>query len=209
MAMAKTMFPFVFSVAVTLLVLLQSAMHGQATSPEPGTVKITGFSFNGNGCPTGSAEGAISDDGEAITLMFSKYTATSDEGMDGQRRTCTVTVNLSYPPGFIFHLGRVTMRGYAKLDDGVIATAQTSYHISGVKGTARAKHVMKGKFDDNFEFTDNFEMLVYSECNTVRDLHLLSEVRLSNVKPPKSGLVTMDSQDLQLIQRFALVWDSC
>ncbi|GBG68172.1 hypothetical protein CBR_g2724 [Chara braunii] len=195
--------------ALLLLALMQFAIHGHAASPPPGTVKIEGFSYNGDGCPPGSAEGSVSDDARALTVMFSKYTATTDAGNSGLRRACTVTAVLSYPQGFRFHLVDVTLRGYAKLDAGVTGTIQTSYYISGVKGTARARRVIPGAFDDNFEYTDSFAAAVYSECNSVRNLQLVSEVRVSPAKPPKSGLLTIDSQDLRLTEVFAITWESC
>ncbi|GBG81876.1 hypothetical protein CBR_g34060 [Chara braunii] len=205
--MVQRRFPPVSSVAtmaaLLLLAFLMSAIHVQAASPEAGTVKILGFKYEGDACPPGSAEGAVSDDGQAITMMFSKYTASTDAGVDRLRKSCTVTVNLSYPPGFRFHLGTVTMRGYAKLDAGVIATAQTSYYISGIPGTARAKRVITGAFDDDFEFTDKFNVLLYSECNVIRDLNLISEVRLV------AGLITGRDDDLKLTQELAIVWESC
>ncbi|GBG66764.1 hypothetical protein CBR_g68750 [Chara braunii] len=195
--------------ALLLLALMQSAIHGHAPSPDPGTVKIETFSYAGDGCPPCSAEGAVSDDGPALTVMFSQYTASTDAGSSGLRKACMVTAVLSYPLGFRFHLVDVTMRGYAKMDAGVTGTIQTSYHISGVSGTTRAKRVITGAFDDNFEFTDSFAAAVYSECNTVRNLNLVSEVRVNPGNPPASGLLTMDSQDLRLTQVFALAWESC
>ncbi|GBG81867.1 hypothetical protein CBR_g34051 [Chara braunii] len=211
--MAQRGFPPVPSVAtmaaLLLLAFLTLAIHGQAASPDVGTIKILGFTYAGDGCPPGSAEGAVSDDGQAITVMFSKYTASTDAGLDGLRKKCAVTVNLSYPPGFRFHLGTVTMRGYAKLDAGTSGTAQTSYYISGTTGTAKANRVIAGSFDDNYEFTDQFGVLVYSECNVVRDLNLVSEVRLKPGNPAKSAQMTVDSQDLKLTQEFAIIWESC
>ncbi|GBG81878.1 hypothetical protein CBR_g34062 [Chara braunii] len=177
---------------------------------EAGTVKISGFKYKGDGCPQGSAEGAVSDDGEVITVMFSNYTASTDaDGFCHRCPRCTVAVELSYPPGFRFHLGTVTMRGYARLDEGVSGTAKTSYYISGLPGTALAKRVITGPFDDNFEFTDQFGAVVYSKWNVVGDLNLKSDVLLKAGKPGKSGLVTVDSQDLRLTQEFAIIWESC
>ncbi|GBG68043.1 hypothetical protein CBR_g1164 [Chara braunii] len=206
--MAQRGFPPVPSVATVpallLLAFLTSAIHVQAASPEPGTVKLLGFTYAGDGCPPGSAQGAVSDDGEAITMMISQYTASPDPPLHAVRKSCAVTVKLSYPPGFRFHLGTVTIRGYAKLDAGMTAIAATSYYISGTPGTARASRVIAGPFDAEFEFTDRFNVLLYSECNVVRDLNLRSEVRLA------AGLVTGgDEDDPKLTQEFAIIWESC
>ncbi|GBG81881.1 hypothetical protein CBR_g34065 [Chara braunii] len=211
--MAQRGFPPVISVAtmaaLLLLAFLTSAMHGQAASPEAGTVKISGFKYNGDGCPLRSAEGAVSDDGEVITVMFSNYTASTAAAWDGMRRRCTVTIILSYPPGFIFGLGMVTMRGYAKLDAGVTGSAQTSHNIPLAPGAARSKRVITGPFDGNFEFTDEFSVVAYSVCNVVRNLNFNFEVRLNPGNPPKSGLMTIGSEGLKLTQEFSISWASC
>ncbi|GBG66744.1 hypothetical protein CBR_g68729 [Chara braunii] len=195
-----------------LVTMLQLAVHGQAEAPPANTVSIEGFSYNGDGCPSGSAEGSISSDGQALTVMFSKYTATTEGRIQKQmRKSCVVTVKLNYPPGFVFTLGTVTMRGYGKLDAGIKGTIKTSYYISGLPGTASATHNFNGPFDDNYEVADEFIAAVESTCNVVRNLQLNSEVRVNpgKIPLPSNGLLTMDSQDLKLTQKFYFKWRRC
>ncbi|GBG87701.1 hypothetical protein CBR_g45855 [Chara braunii] len=192
-----------------LLAVLQLAVNVHAGAPPPGSVKIDGFDYNGDGCPVGSVQGSISGDSKALTVMFSAFTATMDEGQQNMRKSCVVSVMLNYPPGFFFTLGTVTMRGYAKLDAGVKGTVKTSYYISALIGSGQATHVFNGQFDGNYEVTDYFLNAVASECGKIRNLNINSEVRVNPEKPPRSRIITMDSQDLKLTQIFAVNWSSC
>ncbi|GBG45582.1 hypothetical protein CBR_g79051, partial [Chara braunii] len=153
-----------------LPLLLQLAARGAAsTCPPPGSVKIQSFSYAGSGCPPGTAVGDISKDGKALTVIFSKYYATTDKLLADRKRSCVVTVKLSYPRGFIVSVGTVTTRGYVKLDAGAVATIQTWYYFSGLPGTARLVRKFTGVVEKNFEVTDKFLTLVYSRCGVSRD----------------------------------------
>ncbi|GBG66690.1 hypothetical protein CBR_g68674 [Chara braunii] len=194
--------------ALLLLAVVQLVVNVHVGAPPPGAVKIDGFDYNGDGCPVGSVQGSISCDSKALTVMFNTFTATTDEGQQNMRKSCVVTVMLNYPPGFFFTLGTVTMRGYAKLDAGVKGTMRTGYHISGRIGSGQATHVFNGQFDGNYEVTDYFQNAVGSECGKIRDLNINSEVRVHPGKPPRIGVITMDSQDLKLTQIFAINWST-
>ncbi|GBG46778.1 hypothetical protein CBR_g80282 [Chara braunii] len=196
-----------------LPLLLQLAARGAATTcPPPGTVKIDALSYAGSGCPSGTAVGGISNDGKALTVVYSRYYATTDKLLADRRRSCVVTVKLRYPRGFIVSVGTVTMRGYVKLDAGAVATIQTWYYFSGFPGTARFVHKFTGVVNKNFEVTDKFLTLVYSRCGVVRDLNLASEARVAPGPgyPSKgNGIVGIDSQDLSFRQVWNLVWEKC
>ncbi|GBG81070.1 hypothetical protein CBR_g31627 [Chara braunii] len=194
------------------LVIQLAAQGAAAICPPPGSVKIESFSYLGSGCPLGTAVGDISSDGQALTVMFSKYFATTDKLLTDRRRNCVVTVSLSYPGGFVVSVGTVTMRGYLKLDAGAVGTIQTWYYFSGLPGTARFVRNFTGVVDKNFEVTDKFLTLVYSSCGVFRNLNLASEARVipGPGYPAKgNGLVEIDSQDLSVRQVWNLVWQKC
>ncbi|GBG66773.1 hypothetical protein CBR_g68759 [Chara braunii] len=192
-----------------LLTILQLAVHGYAQAPAPGTVTIYDFTYAGDGCPSGSVAYSISGDGQALTVMYSSYTATTDQGLLNTRKRCTLTISLNYPPGYFYTLGTVTMRGYAKLDAKVKATVRVGYHISGRIGQGSATYNFLGPFDENFERTSSFANAVSSECGRVRNLNIVTEGRVNPGKPPKSGIITVDSTDLKLTEIYAINWKKC
>ncbi|GBG71757.1 hypothetical protein CBR_g9165 [Chara braunii] len=203
--------PLAALAGVLLLILLQLAAHGYAVSPPPGSVKIVGSTYNGDGCPNGSTVIVVSEDAQALTVMFSNFTASTDPPISNQRKQCTVGVKLSYPQGFTFSLGDIILRGYAKLDAGVKGVARTTYYIAGLTGTGKATGPLEGPMDDNFEVPSNFVSPAISQCNTTRDLNINSEVRVvpGRFVPKRSGLITVDSTDLKLTQIFSFSWQAC
>eukprot|EP00244_Chara_vulgaris_P005277 TRINITY_DN2099_c0_g1_i2.p1 TRINITY_DN2099_c0_g1~~TRINITY_DN2099_c0_g1_i2.p1 ORF type:complete len:211 (+),score=29.41 TRINITY_DN2099_c0_g1_i2:231-863(+) len=201
--------PMAATAALLLFTILQLAAHGHAQSPPRGTVKIAYFSYSGNGCPSSSAVGSISNDATALTLIFSSFTASTDRGLADTRKNCIVTIKLNYPPGYIYTLGTVTVRGYANLESKVKGTVRIGYHISGRVGSGSATYTFYGPFNNNFERSSGFENAVGSECGRVRDLNINSEVRVHPGKPPRKGIVTMDSQDLKFTQIYNIKWKRC
>ncbi|GBG77856.1 hypothetical protein CBR_g25787 [Chara braunii] len=200
-------------VVLLFLGLFQLAVPGLAQSPPSGTVKIQGFTYGGTGCPPGSAAGAISADGKALTLIFSNYTVLTLGNPADRRKNCQVAVNLSYPVGFTFTLGAVTFRGYASFEEGVTGALAAAYYMSGVPGTVRVLHNLPPPANGDFEITDQFALFLFAQCgeSTVM-LNINSEARVVAPLPPnnnKKGLITVDTQDLKLEQQFGLRWKSC
>ncbi|GBG85149.1 hypothetical protein CBR_g39715 [Chara braunii] len=198
-------------VVLLLLVLLQLAVPGLAQSPASGTVTIANFKYGGTGCPPGSADGLISEDGQTLTVIYSKYTVFTPGRLEDRRKLCQVAVNLIYPEGLTFTLGTVTFRGYAQFEEDVTGAVAAAYYFA--EGTVRAVHNMPPPVEGNFEFTDKFVDLVFAPCgSTTVKLNINSEARVVPPPPPKNnntGLITVDSTDLSFRQIFSLTWNAC
>ncbi|GBG71786.1 hypothetical protein CBR_g9195 [Chara braunii] len=196
---------------VLLLIILQLAVHGYAISPPPGSVSISDFSAAGDGCPSDTYIGLVSDDAHALTVMFSDFTAVTDRALAGRRKRCHLSVQLNYPQGFTFTLVGITVRGYAKLDEGVKGILQTSYYISGRPGTGIAVVIKVGPFDGNFEEGIAFISPVVSVCNQVRKLNLNTEFRVDpgNFTPKRNGIITPDPEDLKPTLIYDVAWEAC
>ncbi|GBG66716.1 hypothetical protein CBR_g68700 [Chara braunii] len=201
--------PMAAMATLLLLTILQLAVHGSAQAPPPGTVTIDGVSYAGDGCPSGSVAYSVSDDFQALTVMYSSYTATTDQGLLNTRKRCTLTIKLNYPPGFFYTLGTVTVRGYTKLDAKVKGTVRVTYHVSGRVGSGAATYNFYGPTEENFERTESFANGVSSECGRVRDLNIVTEGRVHPGKPPKTGIITVDSTDLKLTEIYSIKWNKC
>eukprot|EP00244_Chara_vulgaris_P004718 TRINITY_DN1946_c0_g1_i2.p1 TRINITY_DN1946_c0_g1~~TRINITY_DN1946_c0_g1_i2.p1 ORF type:complete len:252 (+),score=40.55 TRINITY_DN1946_c0_g1_i2:120-875(+) len=195
--------------ALLMLFILQLGVRESAANPPAGTVKITSFSYGGSGCPPGSAEGVVSDDAQAVTLMFSSYHATTDEGLAKRKSSCIVSVGLSYPKGWTVAVGTVTMRGYAKLEYGVNGQIQTWYYFSGLAGTAKLTRKFSSPFDNNFSITDKFLTIVYCKCGLQRNLNLASEAKVTPWKSGRKGFIAVDSKDFSIRQVWNLKWQTC
>ncbi|GBG91284.1 hypothetical protein CBR_g52169 [Chara braunii] len=192
---------------LVLLLILLLAGQGSAVSPPPGSVTINGFSYAGDGCPPGSLEFALSEDGQRMTPMFTKFTATTHKSAAHRTRRCQMSVDLSYPEGFAVGLGSVTFGGYAKLDGGVSGSIKAFYYIPGKTGTARLTRKIQGPMDDNFEYTNGFDLALYGECGNKQTLSVGLEVTVKPGKKPKGagGIIQLKS----LPNAWDLVWKQC
>ncbi|GBG81071.1 hypothetical protein CBR_g31628 [Chara braunii] len=211
----QSVFPTAAMTTLLLLLplLLQLAAQGAATTcPPPGLVKIESLSCAGSGCPPGTAFGYISNDGQALTVAFSKFYASTDELLAARRHSCVVRVKLSYPEEFFVSVGTVTTSGYMQLDAGTVATIQTWYYFSGLPGTARFVRNFTGEVEEHFKVTDKFLTLIYSSCGVSRDLILGLEARLTpgpGYPSEGNGFVGSGSVDCYFNQVWNLVWGKC
>ncbi|GBG91280.1 hypothetical protein CBR_g52165 [Chara braunii] len=191
---------------LVLLLILQLAGQGSAVSPPPGSVTMDGFSYAGDGCPSGSFASSVSEDGKAMTMMFTKFIATTYSSAAERRKMCSMTIDLSYPEGFAVGLGSVTFGGYAKLDGGASGSIKAFYHVPGKTGTARLTRKIQGPLDDNFEYTNGFDLALYSQCGGKHSLSLQLEVKVNPGKQAKGGgIIRLDS----LPKPLDLVWKQC
>ncbi|GBG71206.1 hypothetical protein CBR_g8509 [Chara braunii] len=192
---------------LVLLLILQLACPGQvsALQPPPGSVKINDFDYAGSGCPPGSVELVMSDDGNAMTLKFTKHLATTYKSAVHRKRTCTASVGLSYPAEFAIGVGSVSVRGYAKLDGGVSGSIKAPYYFSGQRGMASSKRVIKGPFNNNFEYSDSFGP-VYSACGTEPKLSIVTEIKVNPGRAAKGGGFIRVESTPQILD---LVWKRC
>ncbi|GBG91410.1 hypothetical protein CBR_g52297 [Chara braunii] len=174
-------------VVLLLLGLLQLAVPGLAQTPPSGTVKIKSFKYAGSGCPPGSFQGVVSDDVQTLTVIFSSDT--SDSGPE--RRSCQLSVGLTYPAGFAFTLESVTFRGSFQGS----ASVTTTYYFSGIPGTGRVQRSLPPPVEGNFEFTEQFSTLIHPECG--------SESVTLNIHTILYNSITVSAQI------FGLGWTEC
>ena len=119
------------------LLALASTVSGAALAPRDappaGSVTISGLTYGGTGCPSGSVASAINSDKTIMTLIFDQYVAATGPGIKitDSRKNCQLNLNLKYPGGFQYSILSADYRGYAALDKGVSGTQKNTYYFSG------------------------------------------------------------------------------
>ncbi|GBG89384.1 hypothetical protein CBR_g49175 [Chara braunii] len=195
-------------VVLLLLALLQLAVRGLAQTPPSGTVRVESFSYSGSGCPPGSAEGALSDDG-VFSLVLPEFTVFTPGRKADLRKNCQVSVTVRYPAGFTFSVTTATFRGYAQFEEGVTGSLAAAYYFSSIPGTARFSRSLPPPVEGNFELSDSFATPVYAPCG--RQSVTLGFNFEASVLPPSrpnknnKGLITVTSQG----NRYSLLWKKC
>jgi hypothetical protein len=190
---------------------------GQSVSvPNPSGAYFASVNANGSGCPAGSWDAAISQDGKAFTVTFSSYEAFVDPGQAMAIKDCTLGIDLKTPNGFSFSVSSFHYQGYAILDKSGMTARQTAkYYFMGNPVPARElRSDMRGPYDDSYLFTDRIGIadLVWSPCGAQRRLNVQSRLVLrNNSRKTGSGYINTSSVDgeVKTVFRIGLSWRRC
>ncbi|MEU6790795.1 DUF4360 domain-containing protein [Nonomuraea wenchangensis] len=163
-----------------------------AASPAPvrAGAYIESVSANGNGCPPGTWEAAISPDGKAFTVTFSAYETVVEPGDDASNKECTLSLNVHTPPGTSLSTVKFSYQGYALMDQaGMTATQSASYDFRGAPVPAQSdRSPIAGPHDDPYLFSDRILLRdkVASKQGATRALTAETRLVLTN-NPARTG----------------------
>lgn len=182
---------------------------GGAASAQPKTVHIVDFGHSGSGCPGGSVDASITNDGEQLYVGFDSFIAqTVPGGPTLDRKNCQLRVTLEFDPAWSFSIVSVDYRGFAGLQAGVLGEQQSSYFFAGEApmGDAFAKTRLMGPWFKDYSRRDDVGLLVFSPCGPAQhDLVINAQVRVLG----KEGLMTVDSITNKVQHTYNLKWKPC
>jgi hypothetical protein len=184
--------------------------------PNPSGAYFANITANGSGCPAGTWQAAISDDGKAFTVTFSGYEATVSPGAAMSVKDCTLAINLKTPEGLSFSVSDFHYQGYAILDQpGMTAMQSAKYYFQGNPVPATENRTnLTGPYNDSYLFSDSIGVadLVWSPCGASRTLNAQTRIVLqNNAQHNGSGYMNTSSVDgqVQTVMRFGLSWRTC
>ncbi|MFT3767858.1 MAG: DUF4360 domain-containing protein [Minicystis sp.] len=197
----------VFSASFAALALV--GVQQSARAEVPPVVTISGAGYAGSGCPVGSADIAISTDGQILYAAFDRYVAkTIPGGSSIARLNCQLRVGLHFSPGWSVAISSVDYRGFAGLKPGVIGEQKTTYFFAGgpIWGDTSMTTRIPGPFFNNYARSDSIGVIRYSPCGA-RDPMLIinTEVRVNGVE----GEMTLDSIIKKVQHAYHLTWMKC
>ena len=76
---------------------LASTPAAQASVPDSSRSTFKAVGTEGTGCPAGTSETSIADDGLTFTTTFSAYEATIEPGEQQSSRECKLTIKVHTP----------------------------------------------------------------------------------------------------------------
>lgn len=153
---------------------------GEGASP-----KIVAVRASGTGCPAGTYDAKIVQNGQSVQVEFADYSLAGKE--DIQTKNCAITLDVS-APGVSIAVSSFKMAGYAFLTAGTTADQFASYTFVGGLGTSaigtdtsRLEHreTLNPPFDGPTAFHDIVEpeRLTFSTCG--RPSQVLLNTRLA------------------------------
>ncbi|WP_131739023.1 DUF4360 domain-containing protein [Actinomadura roseirufa] len=211
-------------IAISAAALATAAMATVNTAPAsasapqlvrgPNGVTIEIATVNGSGCPAGSAAVAVSDDKEAFTVTYSKYTAQAggDSASTDSRKNCQIAMKVHVPQGFTYAINSTDYRGFANLEPGSTGTQKASYYFQGDPRTTSHSHALRGELIDNWQFTDTIDIaaLVYKPCGEERNFNINTELRVTKgTDASKVSFLAMDSTDGSIKTTYHFAWKRC
>ena len=101
--------------------------------PPASSVSLTGVTYSGTGCSSSSAVSIFSGAASAVTVALDSYIATIGSGVSPSenKKTCKISLSLSYPAGWQYKLSSGAYRGFASVEGGVTGVLKNKYSISG------------------------------------------------------------------------------
>lgn len=218
--------------SLTLLLIIFIAVvsySGNLFSDTPplGSVRITDVSYSGAACPQNSVSHMLSPDGAALSLLFDDYLVEveSDRRDASATKSCEVLLTLQSPPGWEFGIFSVDIRGFAGFDPGTTGWQWAVYWLNG-RGLSGVENDCKGNygnyvackqfygpFDDNYIHSNTLSLnnIPFSSC--IRTQHRI-KIRTGAVVQTKeagqrAAILTVDSMDGELRERYNLAWRQC
>lgn len=182
--------------------------------PDPNGSFFAEVTANGTGCPAGTWETAISDDGKTFTTTFSAYEAILDPTKAVAIKDCQLGITLHSPQGLSFAVDSFYYQGYAYLDSSGMTARQTAnyYFMGNPLNHAELRTDLRGVFDDDYLFQDDVGIadLVWSPCGLDRNLNVTTRLRIQN-NPRRTGTGYMNLTSVDGASRlvFRLAWRRC
>jgi Domain of unknown function (DUF4360) len=180
----------------------------------PDQVSIVSMTHGGSGCPIDSVGASFSPDYQYLTIIFDEYAAEVGQYVDAPKKRlfCHLVLQLDFPAGLSYALVDLTYRGYADLDFGINAAQTSTYYFQGFKKDDQYSFKTRifGPFIGDYDRTDTLGLLSWSPCNEKRGLNIVTSVQLDNKRNKTgSGLITLDSIDSQVVEKYGIRWRRC
>ncbi|MBC7658402.1 MAG: DUF4360 domain-containing protein [Chitinophagaceae bacterium] len=185
----------------------------------PAGFAIEVIKAEGAGCPSGSFASNISPDKQAFTVTFSQFGTELVAGTKKSVKSCRVSLTTNVPEGWQYSVASFNFRGFLTIDEGVESLHATRYYFNKCGRSGGFKHQEVGPLTKDFVYTDMIGILTstisheWSACNGKSDLRIDTALRLRNTSvkkfPEAVGIISNDSVDGEITQKFGLSWRKC
>ncbi len=208
----------VVKVLAPIAILASTPLFALSRTVPEQPILIDNISFKGTGCSDASTASVnVAPDKQAFTVSFSEFIAEAGPGIpaSANRKNCNLTLDLDIPAGWQFSIVDFNFRGFVNLDAGVNAEHSATYFLQGDPQQLKFSSVSKGSFTQDYVYTDKVGVgsVVWSACGAKRALSVNTAIRVWNTDkvkfPTAAGLITNDTIDGQIVQKYGITWRQC
>ena len=169
------------------------------------------------GCPVGSAQGMLAQDGSVFTVTYERFIAEDGPNTNplDARKRCQLVLELDVPRGYQFSIERLNTTGYVDLDPKTVARLAVRYKFRGANREMNLQKKYVGPLTQDFVVTDGLidesKQLVWSKCGKAHELTITTELHAKAKGENNQGYaaIGVDLQDGLLIQTLALKARKC
>jgi hypothetical protein len=200
-----------------MAVLFLSALAVRAA--DMSSVKVTGVTYQGSGCPQGSVNSVFSPGNTQFSLLYDAFTL--NVGGPTMQNTdvmgCEVSVNLRLPFGYTISVDSADFRGFVSLDGGVVAQHTVDHQVGSNKLATYGfgTQLFSGPTQQNYFIQSqkpNLKLPKFLACLPLKQnvtLMVRTRVKMTGAEGPRLGLMTVDSADGRIEQKYALSLRRC
>jgi hypothetical protein len=150
--------------------LVSSSVYAQIPQIDEASVQ-----YVGTGCPEGSVDYSITDDGK-LDFDFFENNADTDQASVVINKGCVISLRVQAPPGYRIAPSTVTLTGEAIVSAQGRANASAKLTRAGHPEIS-AGRVFESGFQGSFEVTSNPSSAPFSSCGGSLDLKIRSQLR--------------------------------
>lgn len=126
--------PHSFAVLAFLAGILGTINHAQADDTMPPRLPEVGpLQYQGNGCPQGTVQGGLADNGN-YEMIFDAFEAVTSPAIVQASANCNFRVNARLAPGWKLQIGAVFIDGTQKIAEQGSGRVDTSYRVGNSRG---------------------------------------------------------------------------
>lgn len=210
----KSVLPPVLSFLIALAISLAAKAQ----------IEVLDVVYNGTGCPAGTVSAAFAPGTTQFSLLYSAFSLEVGGQEDKKDRgNCEVIIKLNLPEKTALIVESADFRGYAFLDAGVKARHQIEVQTGPDKLSTFGfdREALRGPMDDNFylRLERPYSKPNKLHCHRIEKrnqnrkvdakIKIRTRFHLKGGGPNKLGMITVDSLDGTLEQRYVLGLKTC
>ena len=202
------------ALATAATTLTGVAMAGTSGMDVPPTVEISSLHLSGSACPAGTAYVELSEDLQSFVVIYDEFHASAGPGVPLQEsvKSCTATINLSFPAGWSWTVSSVAYSGSAQMDSSVTGRFSSKLSFPGQLPVSREVRLpgptLTGGQD--FDLVGDYTISNWSPCGRIRPMTALATVQVDNsANRRRAGVIRVSQQTGEFQMVFNIDWRRC
>lgn len=126
-------------------------------------IVIGPIAANGIGCPSGTVTATATADNKNVAILFSAYSAITNDSNPVATANCNIAIPLSVAPGLSVGILDIDWRGSVFAAPGAFINFHREFFFSGSDGPIRDTNWISSGFE-NFLLNDRPPFASYSDC---------------------------------------------